>query len=86
MALTAAGAEAVTSVFCDDSTRNVKAAQEAGIFSVLVRFLREPRAFRAQGFVSLGRALLVPVGRQRAVEVAAYFAETVSASYEYQCA
>jgi hypothetical protein len=37
MALKAAGADASTSVFCDDSTRNVKAAQEAGIFSVLVR-------------------------------------------------
>ena len=37
MALRAAGADAATSVFCDDSTRNVKAAQEAGIFSVLVR-------------------------------------------------
>ena len=37
MALRAAGADAATSVFCDDSTRNVKAARAAGIFSVLVR-------------------------------------------------
>ena len=37
MALRAAGADAATSVFCDDSTRNVKAARAAGIFSVLVQ-------------------------------------------------
>ena len=39
MALKAAGADAATSVFCDDSTRNVKAARAAGIFSVLARCL-----------------------------------------------
>lgn len=41
MALKAAGADAATSVFCDDSTRNVKAARAAGIFSVLVRCIAE---------------------------------------------
>ena len=36
LALKAAGAEAVTTVFCDDSTRNVSGGHAAGMFSVLV--------------------------------------------------
>ena len=36
LALKAAGAEAATTVFCDDGTRNVSGGHAAGMFSVLV--------------------------------------------------
>lgn len=39
LALQMAGADATTTLFLDDSTRNIAAAKKVGIFSILVGFL-----------------------------------------------